>query len=227
MWAATGRRYGLCTLTVMPCNPPPREPLYQVYPVEHTFGGDGGTRMYPYLGGDGEGHNAACGTGCTCAARCEVGLDGPVASVSQVTVDGAVVAASAYEVHDRRLLVRTDGQCWPSCQTYGVEVPGFTVTYARGEAIPPAVQAAAERLACEYARSCVGSDCVLPERMTSLTRQGVTVELAAADDDVFKMLTGIPSVDRVIAAENPAGLHSRPMVTSPDLPSPARVITSP
>lgn len=227
MWAATGRRYGLCELTVMPCNPPMREPLYQVFPVEYdTFGDGSGHGMYPYLGGSGEWRNAGCGAGCTCKARCEVALDGPVNSVSAVAVDGVAVAPSAYRVEDRRLLVRIDGQCWPSCVEQGTAVPGFTVTYLRGDPIPPAVQAAAELLACEYAKACVGGDCALPERLTSLTRQGISVEVAQDNDDVFTGLTGIPQVDRVIADENPGKLHSRPQVLSPDL-VPARVVTWP
>jgi hypothetical protein len=229
MWAATGRRYGLCEIVVMPCNFVPRERLYQTYPVEYSpFGGGGWTG--PYMGDGGEWHNSGCGAGCTCRARCEVELDGPVYSVTSVTADGVLVAPSAYEVHDKALLVRTDGQCWPTCQTYGTEVPGFVVAYGRGEPMnattQPAIQAATERLACEYAKACVGGDCVLPERLTSLTRQGVSIEVAQSDDEVFSGLTGIPSVDRVIASENPGRLPSRPMVTSPDL-HPARMITWP
>lgn len=227
MWAATGRRYGLCELTVMPCNPLPRERLYQAYPVEWSAYGDSGSgAVFPYLGAGGEWRNAGCGIGCACTAACEVGLDGPVASVSQVTVDGVVVNPDVYEVHNRRLLVRIDGECWPTCVVYGAEVPGFTVTLERGEPVPPAVQAATELLACEYAKSCVGGACVLPERMSSLSRQGISVTLAEETDDVFKGLTGIPLVDRVVAAENPGRLHSRPQVISPDL-HPARVITWP
>jgi hypothetical protein len=98
--------------------------------------------------------------------------------------------------------------------------------YNRGDPIPPAVQSATESLACQYAKACAGEGCKLPKRLTSMARGGVTITVAQAADDVYRMLTGIPDVDQVIAAENPGGLHSRPQVLSPDLP-PARVITSP
>lgn len=227
MWAATGRRYGLCPVTVMPCNPLPVEPLYQVFPVELGTYSDENGGLHPYMAVGGEWRNA-CSGGCTCRAACEVELEPPVADTPKpvVMIDGVVIPSSAYHVQSRRLLVRTDGTCWPTCVTFGAAVPGFQVSYSKGDPIPPAVTFAAEKLACEYAAACVSGPCALPERLTSLTRQGVSVEVAADNDDVWTMLTGIPLVDRVIASENPGRLHSRPLVLSPDQLE-FRTITSP
>jgi hypothetical protein len=226
MWVATGRRYGLCEITTMPCNPQPREALYQTYPVGYDVWGDGsGGAMMPVVV-DGEWHNR-CSSGCTCRARCEVPLDGPVASINEVRVDGDVVDNAdglTYEVHDGHLLVRKDGQCWPTCQTYGTEIPGFTVTYDRGDPIPPAVQTALEMLACEYAKACTGGECQLPPRLTRLSRQGVEVSVAEINEFGDLLRTNIPIVDAVIAGENPGRLQGRPQVFSPDL-HPARVVT--
>jgi hypothetical protein len=223
MWAATGRRYGLCEVTVLPCNPPPGEPLYQTYPV----GGDG-TGMRPVIE-EGQWHNR-CGGGCTCTAVCEAGLPPPVDSVIEVQVDGVVVDPTVYEVHDGHLLVRVDGTCWPSCQRFGAEVPGFQITYLRGTPIPAAVLTAATVLACEYGKACVGADCRLPARLASLTRQGVEVTVSDSDSQATvsvggRLRSGIPEVDDVIAADNPYGLPARPQVWSPDLP-PARMVTA-
>lgn len=227
VWAATGRRYGLCEVTVLPCNPRPGEALYQAYPVGTWAGG--GTDSSPLAHAevvDGQWRNR-CGGGCSCAAACEVDLPPPVDSVVEVTIDGEPVDPDVYEVHDRRLLVRTDGGCWPSCQTYGQEIPGFQVTYLRGTPIPAYVLSATSVLACEYGKACVGADCRLPARLASLTRQGVEVTVAqdAAASEGGRLRTGIPEVDDVIAADNPHALTARPQVWSPDLPPP-RTVTS-
>lgn len=222
VWAATGRRYGLCELTVLPCSPPAQPLGYQSFPVAldnydaWSLGGGSGL--------------CGAGGGCSCRAACEVALDGPVFDVTDVAVDGESVAPGAYEVHNGYLLVRTDGNCWPSCQTYGVEVPGFAVTYRRGEEIPDPIMMAAEMLACEYAKACQGRPCGLPARLTRLSRQGVDVEVEAGRLSSIqtggraRIRTGIRVVDDLLEADNPYGLAERPVVTSPDL-VPARVVT--
>lgn len=228
MWAATGRRYGLCELTVMPCNPPPAEPLYQLFPVTGDRGYDpwaGPSAPVSLIGG--QWHNNLCGSGCRCSAACEISLDGPVDSILEVTVGGEVVDVGAYQVHDRRLLVRVDGYCWPACATYGSEIPGFEVTYLRGTPIPAPVQSAVEALACEYGKACTtgGGDCRLPTNLASLSRQGVEVTVAEVDSARGRLRTGIARVDDVLEADNPYGLIQAPTVISPDMPPPARVVT--
>lgn len=227
MWAATGRRYGACELTVMPCNPGPAEPLYQTFPVGSLYdpwGSGGGPVTTPVLDA-GRWRNISCGGGCTCRAVCEVPLDGPVAEIFEVRVDGVVVDESAYEVHDRHLLVRTDGECWPTCQIYGQEIPGFEVDYGRGEPIPDYILAATGILSCEYAKACQGKPCGLPSRMTRLTRQGVEVQVAdIPKDGKGRIRTGIRLVDDAIDTANPGGLTELATVSSPDLPV-ARVVT--
>lgn len=227
MWAATGRRYGPCELTVMPCNPGPAEPLYQTFPVGSGYdpwGSGGGPITTPVLDA-GRWRNLSCGGGCSCRAACEVPLDGPVDEIFEVRVDGVVVDPAAYEVHDRHLLVRTDGECWPTCQVYGLEIPGFEVDYGRGDPVPSAVLVATGILMCEYAKACQGKPCGLPARMSRLTRQGVEVQVAEIPQDgKGRIRTGIRLVDDVLDADNPYGLAERPTVMSPDLPAP-RVIT--
>lgn len=224
LWAATGRRYGLCEVTVLPCNPSPGDPLYRTFPVDATTP-DGGGLATPVIEG-GRWYNR-CGGGCTCTAACEVDLPGPVDSIVEVAVDGGVVDPDGYEVHDGHLLVRTDGLCWPSCQALGMEIPGFQITYLRGNPVPASVLSAAGVLACEYGKACVGADCRLPARLASLSRQGVEVTVAqdTAVSEGGKLRTGIAEVDDVVAADNPHGLAARPQVWSPDLPTP-RMVTS-
>src|SRR5688572_26741655 len=71
LWAASGRRYGLCEVTVRPC-------------LRRCGGGSG--LPAPYKDADGAWRNlSACGCveDCSCTELCEVVLPGPVASVTE------------------------------------------------------------------------------------------------------------------------------------------------
>lgn len=225
MYAATGRRYGPCPITVQPVGQCAPIPLYRTY----TVPGGGLATPYisggnwyngPYLG-DGDGAGGAC---CT-RNGCEVWLDGPVtkSQITNITLGGETLEPAAYTVLDGTALVRTDGACWPCC----ANTPGqatFTVTYSVGLPIPAAVQAAFERLACETAKACGGGDCALPQRIARLSRQGVDIEIEQVPvDEAGLVLTGIQSVDDVIRAVNPHRLTHAPAVLSLDVPSPRRV----
>jgi hypothetical protein len=217
LWAATGRRYGLCEVTVLPSSSPPIEPLYQEWPLPS------GAVVWPaVLGG-----NISGSCMCTVPASCAMTLPGPVASVVEVRVAGEPVDPGAYVVVDRSLLVRIDGSCWPTCNRVNSAVPGFEVDYERGLALPAAVQAAFDGLACQLARSCDGEACELPPQIRSLTRQGITIDMATeeAATQVGKTRTGIKWVDDVIAADNPYGLVEASQIHSLDLESATSSIT--
>lgn len=221
MWALTGRQYGLCEITVMPCSPRSSR-SYQVYPVDlDVFGSAVG--FHPIIE-DGIWRNV--GYGSCCQTGCEVDLPGPVtkANISEVTVAGVVVDADAYQVHDKHLLVRVDGGCWPACINYAATPPDFTVTYLRGDPTPQPVLDATATLLCEFGKACVGAPCRLPSRIVSMTRQGVDVQLADLTELIAQGLVGIDEIDRVILAVNPGQLRQRPQVWSPDVPMP-RVVT--
>ncbi len=221
MWAATGRQYGLCDLTVRPCSRP-ADLLYVDYPVETA--GLGVDYQTAYID-HGEWHSAGCGTSCSCQASCEVALDGPTstANITSVKVAGVVIPAASYEIQQGYLLVRTDGLCWPTCHDYSEPTQAFEVAYKRGRAIPEAVQQATNRYACELAKGCQGGDCRLPNRIRSLTRQGVEVQAVDLTDETGRIMTGIPEVDALILAENPNRIAQAAMVLTPDLPNPRRV----
>lgn len=222
MWAATARRYGQCTTVVQPCPKPALLREYQTYPV-----------AYPDYGGayisSGTWHNSCNGSDqeAGCCSGCEVDLEGPTstAGITEVLIDGVALPDTAYTVHNGHILIRTDGACWPTCVNYSQQSPPtFQVEYLKGEPIPLAVQAATERLACELAKACVGAACALPNKIRSLTRQGVEV---AVDEMVVRpgeIRTGITEVDMVIALENPHGRQSRSVVLSPDMGQ-ARLVT--
>jgi hypothetical protein len=220
LWGATGRRFGVCPVTVRPSQANRGELAYQefaTYPGTDGLGVPGG----PFLFG-GRWFNSGCMSACCGSSACAVVLRGPVASVTEVLVDGEEVPASSYRVDVTSgawLLVRTDGQCWPVCQTMtsaATEPDTFGVTYEIGEAVPESLAIATAMLACEYAKHLGGGACALPARMTRLSRQGVEVEVAPPDP--AQGMTGIKMVDDIVATLNPGKLSRPPRVMSPDLP---------
>jgi hypothetical protein len=173
---------------------------------------------------DGSWFNCGCAGACSCEPRCAVWLPGPVAGVVEVVVDGVVIDPSRYRVDNRTRLVGLDGQCWPDCQNMNLESPDegtFQVTYLRGKPLPMAGQIAAGLLACEFLKACQGQACGLPANISSLTRQGVQIEMVDPTDELNDGLTGIRQVDQFIRAVNPKNLLRRPRVLSPDLKQPA------
>jgi hypothetical protein len=224
IWAATGRRYGLCERTVRPCGRQCTQCAQGWYWADGFF--------IPYIF-NGEWRNCWCGTGslgcCTCAPECQVWLPGPVASipVTGVSVDGVVIDSDSWRVDDGHWLVRTDGDCWPDCQNFSIDNGGentFQVTYFKGLAVPSILERAAGQLACEWIKSCQGLPCKLPQRVQSIVRQGVTISMVDVDTVLGKGWTGITEVDQVIAMFNPYGLKSKMKIASPDDPV-ARIVT--
>lgn len=230
LWAATGRRFGQCEIAVQPCRQRKQLPLYQAFPVPAFGFGVGNSDGYlmpfsPYIL-DGEWFNG-CWGGCTCRASCEIALDGPTTSagVLSVMVDGVLVPSSAYQIQNNYLLVRIDGQCWPTCVDYSQQdPPAFQVTYLRGNEEPRALQIAAGTLACEFARACAGDEgCRLPSRLQALSQQGVSVTVSPFSDYLDLGMTDIPEVDRIIVALNPFRQQERSRVYSVDRPHPRMV----
>ena len=234
MWAATGKQFGLCPQTVRPCGRWCNQSYLGLFWNDGLF-----TPYLPYVF-NGQWRNCWCGCAsgsgpgcCSCEPHCQVYLPGPIASVTEVTQDGFLVDPSAYRVDDNQWLVRTDGTCWPDCQNMSVDAGlgifednTMTVTYIRGHAVPQAVLNAAGTLACEYAKACMGGQCRLPGRLSTVARQGVQLTFQNIDELINNMFTGIPEVDMIIKAYNPYGL-ARPMrVWSPDLPQ-VRQVTIP
>lgn len=216
LWAATGRRYGLCETTVLPLSSPPVDPLYQEWPLP------AGDVSWPAIAGGNVSGTCACSIPATCA----VTLPGPVDSVVEVRVDGDPVDPVGYVVVDRELLIRVDGECWPACNQVNTVVPQFEVDYLRGLPLPAAVQAAYDGLACQLAKACDG-ECTLPAQISSLTRQGITIDMAVEEATAkgTRTRTGITWVDDVIEADNPYGLAEAPQVLSLDLPAAPPTIT--
>jgi hypothetical protein len=162
------------------------------------------------------------GRTCGCNDMSRVPLAGYVREVTQVKIDGDVLASSAYTVMDHKWLTRIDGGRWPSCSHAALpdtEEGTFSVNYSYGKQPPlPAIEAAKE-LACQIYLSCSssGADCNIPVGATRITRQGITVERAifARNPKTGAWETGMDAVNRFLNAYNPAGLSRRAVFFGP------------
>lgn len=233
LWAATGRRFGLCTKVVRPCG---RQCSDETGGNVYGWWWSDGVWL-PYIF-DGVWRNCWCGCNglagcCGCNVDCQVYLEGPVNSIISVTVDGETIDPNTYRVDNGVWLVRThdesDEDCWPQFQNFNKSSGEgtFVVSYLKGLAVPTALQRAAGELACEYAKACVGAVCRLPGRVTNLARQGVSISMVEVDVLLEKGLTGIATVDQVIRTFNPYGLTSPMRIASPDFPEKTRIQTWP
>ena len=195
VWLLSGRRFGLCEITVRPCRTPCTGMPSWPWPTSGPLG----AAYTPVMDG-GQWLNIACGScpdECSCSTLCSVVLPGPVDSVTEVKRDGAVVPAGEYVVLDHRELVaRSDtGECWPTCQDLSLPdtEPGtFSVRYRQGIPVPPGGLNAAATLACELGKACANlSGCRLPKRVQSVTREGVQLAFIDPMDFLSEGLTGI------------------------------------
>lgn len=215
LWASTGRRFGLCEVTVRPYG------ILSALGCAATIGwvaeGIDGWLPYSYTNG------AYRSLSPWQPPRCEVWLPGRVDSVVEVIQDGVIVDPDAYRVDDWTWLVRTDGGCWPATVDMSSDENIFSVRYMQGTPVPQALADAAATLACEWAKGIVGDKtCRLPARVTSITRQGVSMSALDTDSLAKRGFTGIQEVDMVIFALNPKGLEAASRVYTPDLPYPRR-----
>lgn len=212
LWNWTSHNYGLCEVVVAPCR-------QECTDGRSSFNGSGPFRS-PWGPGsiwtpviiDGLWYNIGCGScgdTCGCGGGSPLRLPGPIDSVVQVLEDGVVLDEALYEIEGTNLLRRLDGKAWPQCD--------LEVTYMMGTAVPAGGQLAAGRLAVELAKAACGDkECALPQRVQTVTRQGVTIAMLDAFDDIDKGHTGIWIIDSWIASVTKPQPQSR--VLSPDLP---------
>jgi hypothetical protein len=215
----TGYQVAPCPLEVRPCTEGCSHSSWLEAPV-FTGGYQGGGTFQPAQNGDGFWVNSCgCGRGdsCSCTRVSEIFLPGPVGQIVEVSVDGVVLDPSTYRVDNNSQLVAQGDLVWPSCQDMTAaagEEGTFVVTYYRGFAPDAMTTYAAGVLASEFYRACTGKACRLPAGVTSITRQGVSMEIQTG---MFSGgYTGIREVDAVISIYNPYGLRSPAVIISPE-----------
>jgi hypothetical protein len=197
LWSRTGRRLGVCSIV-------------ESYEVPGTS-----VCAVPYLGDDRLWHLGRPGAG-----RFIVLSQQPVHSVQSVSIDGAVVDPSSYRLAGSRLY--RVGADWPA-QVAAEDAPRVVVAYSYGVSLAEGSRwhtlagLALGEVAMEVFRLMCGEACKLPSRAVSVTRQGVTVQLADPQQFVDQQLLGLPLADQLILATNPTRLRARSRVYSPDM----------
>lgn len=211
LWTLTGRVYGVCDSVARPCMERRSEGT--------TYRGEAG--FWPGLlnGAPWASGPCGCSDGCREVSYDRVALPGPVAEIDEVLIDGITIDPATYRLDKRRWLHRIDGQRWPTHQDLHAaddEVGAFTVRFKRGIPIPDPGPVMAGVLAVEFARGMTGAECRLPDRATSASRQGISVELTDPRAWFTEGLTGIEEVDLWILAMNPGRSRRPASLTSPD-----------
>lgn len=222
LFRLSGRRWGpSCEYTVRPC----RRSCFDGYPFPIQWGSGYGSPWIPYIGVDGQWRNASvcgCRSDCSCGELCEVQLVGPVYDIVSVQDGTTTLVPEAYRVDGGNQLVRTDGECWPTCQDMaapcGTEGT-LCVTYRTGLPLDASAIAAVSELVCHYLKGCSPSGscgCKANANLTRMTRQGVEIELADPTEIYKGGRTGLPLTDAWLEAVNPYGLSSPSRAYSPD-----------
>jgi hypothetical protein len=229
LWNWTNQVFGVCPVELRPCAAgcygSGSSTFWGRGPYPWHGSGVGSSPWYPVLIG-GQWYNLSCGcvSSCDCAVNGPTALQlpGPVADIIEVKVDGLVIPPTSYRVAYGRTLIRTDGEVWPACQDLlaeDTELNTFVVSYNRGLAVPVGGQVAAGILACEIAKMlCGAKDCQLPQRLQTITRQGVTMGFVDTFEGLDQGKTGIWGIDAWISSVTRHKSYAN--VRSVDVPNP-------
>lgn len=130
----------------------------------------------------------------------------PVIDVAEVKIDGVTVPDAEYRVDEYSRLVRLspDHRNWPRTQNMDhdpddvAEQDTFVIRYVVGRAVPEDLEYAAALLAAELKRACAGMSCALPDRVTSVVRDGVSFDLVDAAEIASGSTFGVPMIDAIL-----------------------------
>lgn len=135
----------------------------------------------------------------------------PVRAVNSVIHLGRELDPSEFSLRNNSYLVRQNALPWVLDP-----VNELSVTYTYGTPPPAAGKRAAIRLANELILSDRGSAaCVLPERISSVNRQGVSYTIMDPQEFISNGKVGIYEIDLFLAAVNPYKAKKRPKVFLP------------
>lgn len=136
----------------------------------------------------------------------------PAHSIQRITDHSGDLDPSVYQLANNRYVVRNDGRCWNFDQ-------GVEIEYTYGMNPPAAGREAAIALADQLLLGYIGSEeCRLPDRVTSVSRQGLSITVLDPQDFLKDGRTGIYEVDLFLSVANPYGARKRARVFIPDSP---------
>jgi hypothetical protein len=171
--------------------------------------------------------SGSCGCGCT-PFQVDLGL-WPVTELISVVYEGVTYTGTdltdTFHVNNYRHLARRDGQPFTSGNQWAVAGSTqdnaddgyvFEVTVNHGIKIPRLLARATRAMAGQFISACCGKKCALPERVTSVTRSGITMDVASTTDMLRNGKTGIYEVDLAIQVFNPSKLQSPSFIFIPN-----------
>lgn len=210
LWAMSGRKYTgetivteryTCTLRNNRMGPSTRTNS----PV--LFGGD----IYNIPSGDYDEYSELVTDGLSPESR--VRLRGrPVTRIISIrNKTGAILDPSSYYLVDHSTIHIKPGVAWTPCNV--------EITYAYGIPVPTAGKMAARKLAIEFARLWSGDEmCELPQRVTSVSRQGVSYTILDNQEFIAELRTGLYEIDLFLKVVNPDNARRKSKVFSVDTP---------
>jgi hypothetical protein len=219
LWAMSGRKYTgetivteryTCTLRNNRMGPSDRTNS----PV--LFGGD----VYNIPSGDYDEYSELVADGLSPDAR--IRLRGrPVTRVITVrNKNGEILDPSSSYLVDHSTLHIRAGTPWTPCNV--------EITYAYGIPVPTAGKMAARKLAIEFARLWSGDEmCELPQRVTSVSRQGVSYTILDNQEFIDELRTGLYEIDLFLKVVNPDNARRKSKVFSVDTPRARKYVPKP
>jgi hypothetical protein len=136
---------------------------------------------------------------------------GPVSEVHSIRNRlGEVLDPSFYYLVDHSTVQIAVGAPWTPCNT--------EITYSYGAPPPTSGKMAARTLAIELAKLWNNEDCALPQRITSVSRQGVSYTILDSQDFIDDMRTGLYAIDLFLKTANPDKARAKAKVFSVDAP---------
>jgi len=192
----------------------------------------------PCLGAEGWASRSDWGCGCGCTPyQVNLGL-WPVTQLNSVRYKGVTYTGSnltnTFHINDWHYLARNDGDMFESGNQWALSGGShdnvddtfvFEATFNYGLKVPSLVTRATRALACEFIAVCTDKPCKLPDRTTSVVRQGLSVQIASAEDLLQNGRTGIYEVDLAISVLNPKRIQSPTFLWIPNRRYPSRINT--
>lgn len=124
---------------------------------------------------------------------------------------GEIISPDKYYLVDHSTIHAVTGVRWTPCNV--------EVTYSYGVEPPTLGKMAARTLAIEFVKLFNNDDeCALPQRITSIARQGVSYTLLDSQDFIQEMRTGLYAVDMFLKSANPHKAVAKARVFTPDVP---------
>jgi len=220
MWAMSGRKYtGVTTVTER----------YVCKARDYYFGGSS-KNTQAVLAGDNV-YNIPAGTTDDLLELTADGLSPesrlrlrgrPVSRILAIRsgVTNELLSESSYYLVDHSTIQIQVGAAWTPCNV--------EVTYTYGTVPPTAGRMAARTLAIEFAKLWSDDEtCALPQRVTSISRQGVSYTLLDSQDFIQEIRTGVYAVDLFLKTANPDGARVKSRVFSVDTPRARRYTPKP